>query len=84
MNAVEHLYAAFPALLYLNASLAGAALVPLLKAQDSLQDQAFASQDIGMAMCDSWEIPREVNTDVRVVISCIGRTELQCTAGCRT
>ena len=47
VNPVERLYAAFPALLYMNASLGGAALAPLLESQDDIQNQAYASQDLG-------------------------------------
>ncbi|KAM5545433.1 hypothetical protein V8D89_000471 [Ganoderma adspersum] len=47
-NPVERIYAAFPAFLYLNASLGGALLTPLLASQpDSLSDQTYAAQDIG-------------------------------------
>lgn len=48
VNPVERIYAAFPALLYLNASLGGAILAPLLESQDDLRGQAYASQDLGM------------------------------------
>ena len=47
VNPVEKMYAAFPAYLYLNASLAGKMLAPLLEVQDDLTGQAFAAQDIG-------------------------------------
>lgn len=47
VNPVERIYAAFPALLYLNASLGGAILAPLLESQDDLRSQAYASQDLG-------------------------------------
>ncbi|KAI1793781.1 hypothetical protein LXA43DRAFT_1122215 [Ganoderma leucocontextum] len=49
VNPVEHIYAAFPAFLYLNASTGGALLDPLLASQDSLADGTFAAQDIGDA-----------------------------------
>ncbi len=38
---------AFPTFLYLNASLGGALLQPLLEIQDSLTGQQFAAQDLG-------------------------------------
>ena len=44
---VERMYAAFPMLLFLNASIAGALLQPLLESQDGLTGQAFASMDLG-------------------------------------
>ena len=47
VNPVEHIYAAFPTFLYLNASIGGALLQPLLESQASLTDQPFAAQDIG-------------------------------------
>ncbi len=47
VNPVEHMYAAFPMFLYLNASICGAMLQPLLEAQASLTDQLFAAMDIG-------------------------------------
>ncbi|KAM5540215.1 hypothetical protein V8D89_006034 [Ganoderma adspersum] len=46
---VERMYAAFPMLLYLNASIAGALLQPLLESQDGLTGQEFASMDLGTA-----------------------------------
>ena len=49
VNPVEHIYAAFPAFLYLNASLGGALLRPLLEYQANLAGQAFAAADIGTA-----------------------------------
>ncbi len=49
VNPVEHIFAAFPAFLYLNASLGGALLEPLLESQASLTDQNFAAMDIGGA-----------------------------------
>ncbi|PIL35870.1 hypothetical protein GSI_01530 [Ganoderma sinense ZZ0214-1] len=49
VNPVEHIYAAFPMLLYLNSSLAGALLQPLLESQASLTDQQFAAADLGNA-----------------------------------
>ena len=47
VNPVEHIYAAFPTFLYLNASIGGALLQPLLESQAGLTDQPFAAQDIG-------------------------------------
>ena len=44
---VERMYAGFPMLLYLNASIAGALLQPLLESQDGLTGQEFASMDLG-------------------------------------
>lgn len=49
VNPVEHIYAAFPMLLYLNASIGGALLQPLLESQAILTGQPFASADIGNA-----------------------------------
>ena len=46
---MEHIYAAFPMFLYLNASIAGALLQPLLETQQSLTGQLFAAADIGNA-----------------------------------
>ncbi|PIL34513.1 hypothetical protein GSI_03291 [Ganoderma sinense ZZ0214-1] len=47
-NPVERIYAAFPMFLYLNASLGGALLSPLLAAQPaSLSGQTYAAMDIG-------------------------------------
>lgn len=47
-NPVEHIYMAFPAFLYLNASLGGALLVPLLESQPaSLSGETYAAQDLG-------------------------------------
>jgi hypothetical protein len=49
-NPVEVLYAAFPAILYLNASWAGYLLEPLLQFEQSgLYSQAFAADDLGDA-----------------------------------
>ena len=43
------MYAAFPMFLYLNASLGGAMLAPLLESQENVNgDIAYAAQDIGM------------------------------------
>ncbi|RDX47956.1 hypothetical protein OH76DRAFT_1405499 [Lentinus brumalis] len=47
VNPVESMFAAFPTYLYLNASLGGALLAPLLQSQDNLVGQAYAAQDIG-------------------------------------
>ena len=49
MNPVEHIYAAFPMFLDLNASIAGALLEPLLETQASLTGQPFAAMDLGTA-----------------------------------
>ncbi|PIL35889.1 hypothetical protein GSI_01549 [Ganoderma sinense ZZ0214-1] len=49
VNPVEHIYAAFPMFLYLNASIGGALLEPLLEVQASLTGQSFAAMDIGNA-----------------------------------
>ncbi|KAI1795669.1 hypothetical protein LXA43DRAFT_991614 [Ganoderma leucocontextum] len=49
VNPVEHIYAAFPTFLYLNASLGGALLNPLMASQASLTDQTSAAADIGSA-----------------------------------
>ena len=47
VNPVEHIYAAFPMFLYLNASIAGSLLLPLLEVQDGPTGQPFAAADIG-------------------------------------
>ena len=47
MNPVEKLYAAWPAYLYLNASLCGAMLVPLLEAQAGAAAPEYALPDLG-------------------------------------
>ncbi|RPD54725.1 hypothetical protein L226DRAFT_560384 [Lentinus tigrinus ALCF2SS1-7] len=47
VNPVETMFAAFPTYLYLNASLGGALLAPLLESQDNLSGQPYAAQDIG-------------------------------------
>ena len=49
VNPVEHIYAAFPMFLYLNASIGGALLRPLLETQAGLTGQSFAAMDIGSA-----------------------------------
>ncbi|KAI1785602.1 hypothetical protein LXA43DRAFT_1065747 [Ganoderma leucocontextum] len=49
VNPVEHIYGAFPAFLYLNASIGGALLDPLLASQDGLTDGTFAAQKVGDA-----------------------------------
>ena len=54
VNPVEQMYAAFPAFLYLNASLGNAMLAPLLDAQDlsKTNEVPYAAQDLG----ESWYI----------------------------
>lgn len=47
MNPVEKMYAALPALLYLNASFVGGLLTPLLDVQDNKGGVAYAAQDLG-------------------------------------
>ncbi|KAM5540211.1 hypothetical protein V8D89_006030 [Ganoderma adspersum] len=47
INPVEHIYAAFPMFLYLNASIGGALLQPLLETQANLAGQSFAALDVG-------------------------------------
>ncbi|RDX42058.1 hypothetical protein OH76DRAFT_146300 [Lentinus brumalis] len=47
VNPVERMFAAFPAYLYLNASLGGALLAPLLESQDAQSDLLYAAQDLG-------------------------------------
>ncbi|PIL35873.1 hypothetical protein GSI_01533 [Ganoderma sinense ZZ0214-1] len=49
VNPVEHIYAAFPMFLYLNASIGGALLQPLLEAQNGLTSQVYAAMDLGTA-----------------------------------
>ncbi|KAI0335017.1 DUF1793-domain-containing protein [Cubamyces sp. BRFM 1775] len=46
---VERFYASLPALLYVNASLVGPLLKPLLDAQDTLTDMPYAASDLGVA-----------------------------------
>ena len=48
VNPVERMYAAWPAFLYLNASLCAPMLVPLLESQDARVGQLYASPDLGM------------------------------------
>ncbi|RPD76749.1 hypothetical protein L226DRAFT_611194 [Lentinus tigrinus ALCF2SS1-7] len=47
VNPVERMFAAFPAYLYLNASLGGALLAPLLDHQSNQSALPYAAQDIG-------------------------------------
>lgn len=47
MNPVEHLFASFPMYLYLNASICGALLEPLLELQVSRTGVPYAAQDLG-------------------------------------
>ena len=47
VNAIERLYEAMPAYLYLNASILGSMLVPLLESQDQLTIQSYALLDVG-------------------------------------
>ncbi|KAL7281476.1 hypothetical protein ACG7TL_004791 [Trametes sanguinea] len=49
VNAVEKMYAALPALLYVNASIVGPLLAPLLDAQDGITTMPYAAQDLGVA-----------------------------------
>ncbi|KAI0358681.1 hypothetical protein OH77DRAFT_1421109 [Trametes cingulata] len=49
VNPVEQIFAALPTLLYLNASLVGPLLVPLLDAQGNESGEPYAAQDIGPA-----------------------------------
>ncbi|KAI0353838.1 DUF1793-domain-containing protein [Trametes cingulata] len=49
VSPVERIFAALPALVYLNASLLGPMLSPLLDAQDSLTGLPYAAQDLGIA-----------------------------------
>ena len=53
VSAVETIYASFPAFLYLNASLAGALLEPLLEFQASptLYNKGYATPDLGVSYC---------------------------------
>ncbi|KAH9930467.1 uncharacterized protein BXZ73DRAFT_77912 [Epithele typhae] len=48
INLVERMYASFPAFLYLNASLAGAMLQPLLQSQSQKTLLPYAVQDLGL------------------------------------
>ncbi len=51
-NPVEILYASFPAFLFLNATLAGKLLEPLLEVQaSSSYKRDYAAPDIGMILC---------------------------------
>ncbi|KAM5534567.1 hypothetical protein V8D89_011771 [Ganoderma adspersum] len=47
VNAVEHLFASFPMFLYLNASIGGPLLEPLLELQVSRTGVPYAAQDLG-------------------------------------
>ncbi|PIL35880.1 hypothetical protein GSI_01540 [Ganoderma sinense ZZ0214-1] len=47
INPVEHIYIALPTYLYLNASICGSLLQPLLETQATLTGQQFAAQDLG-------------------------------------
>ena len=47
VSPVEHIFAAFPTYLYLNATWGGALLDPLLELQDSQTGQMFAAKDLG-------------------------------------
>ncbi|KAI0744211.1 hypothetical protein C8Q80DRAFT_1220875 [Daedaleopsis nitida] len=47
VSPVERMFAAFPALIYANASFGGSLLAPLLESQDSLTGQQYAIQDLG-------------------------------------
>ena len=47
VSPVERMFAAFPTYLYLNASIGGALLAPLLESQDSLVGQPYAIEDLG-------------------------------------
>nr|VWP00989.1 Uncharacterized protein [Ganoderma boninense] len=47
IDPVEHIYIALPTFLYLNASICGALLQPLLDTQTVLTGQHFAAQDLG-------------------------------------
>ncbi|KAI9067393.1 DUF1793-domain-containing protein [Trametes sanguinea] len=49
VSPVERIYAALPALLYVNSSLVRPLLAPLLDAQDFLTDTPYAAQDLGAA-----------------------------------
>ncbi|KAI9067371.1 hypothetical protein FKP32DRAFT_1563883 [Trametes sanguinea] len=49
IDPVEKMYAALPALLYVNASIMGLLLSPLLDAQDSITDMPYAARDLGVA-----------------------------------
>ena len=55
MNPVEQIYAAFPMFLYLNASIGGALLEPLLEVQASPTRQSFAAMDIGNTHPVYWD-----------------------------
>ena len=44
---MEHIFAALPTYLYLNASWVAGLLEPLLELQDGQTGQAFAAQDLG-------------------------------------
>lgn len=44
---MEKMYGALPMLIYLNASLVGPLLAPLLDAQDGMTGQPSAAQDLG-------------------------------------
>jgi hypothetical protein len=60
VNPVEVIYAAFPAFLYLDSSLAGALLEPLLEFQTtpSLYSHGYAAPDLGMCSNFVWCLVR--------------------------
>src|SRR6266542_4277033 len=71
VNPVEIIYASFPAFLYLNATLAGRLLEPLLEFQSSsLYSLAYAAPDLGKPLLNlgSWSA---MNLDLKVAA---GRT----------
>ena len=49
VNAAETLYAAFPALMYLDPSLGGPLLEPLFRLQVSYNDIRYAASDLGVS-----------------------------------
>ncbi|OJT12480.1 hypothetical protein TRAPUB_10957 [Trametes pubescens] len=64
VNPVEKMYGALPLLLYLNASIVGPLLAPLLDAQDSTMGQPSAAQDLGPAYPNATGATWGANLDV--------------------
>ena len=59
VNPVETMYSAWPAFLYLNATLCPPMLAPLLESQEALDGQSHASPDLGILLSfhSSWWAP---------------------------
>ncbi|KAL1945995.1 hypothetical protein VTO73DRAFT_1997 [Trametes versicolor] len=64
VNPVEKMYGALPMLIYLNASLVGPLLAPLLDAQDGMLEQPSAAQDLGLAYPNATGVTWGPNLDI--------------------